>query len=78
VAERNDVILEINGNIEGKILLGDHSKGFYSDGSTRKWSIPAGRRRTSRIDSNGFPKTIPTLMFNGYSDKVASLYNRIA
>jgi sulfoxide reductase catalytic subunit YedY len=27
-----------------------------------------------RIDSSAFPKTIPTQMFNGYGDQVASLY----
>ena len=27
-----------------------------------------------RIDSSAFPKTIPTQMFNGYSDQVANLY----
>jgi sulfoxide reductase catalytic subunit YedY len=28
-----------------------------------------------RIDSSAFPKTIPTQMFNGYGDQVASMYS---
>jgi sulfoxide reductase catalytic subunit YedY len=47
--------------------------GFYSNvnpGQQNPWSQATERR----IDSSAFPKTIPTLMFNGYSDQVASLY----
>jgi sulfoxide reductase catalytic subunit YedY len=28
-----------------------------------------------RIVASVFPKTMPTLIFNGYADQVASLYN---
>jgi sulfoxide reductase catalytic subunit YedY len=49
--------------------------GFYSNVNPKvdhpRWS----QARERRIDSSAFPKTIPTLMFNGYADQVASLYN---
>jgi sulfoxide reductase catalytic subunit YedY len=49
--------------------------GFYSNVNPQvdhpRWS-QAHERRT---DSSAFPKTIPTLMFNGSADQVASLYN---
>ncbi|NYF80555.1 protein-methionine-sulfoxide reductase catalytic subunit MsrP [Granulicella arctica] len=49
--------------------------GFYSNVNPNvdhpRWS--QGHER--RIDSSVFPKTVPTLMFNGYGDQVASMYN---
>lgn len=49
--------------------------GFYSNVNPQvdhpRWS----QARERRIDSSAFPRTIPTLMFNGYADQVASLYN---
>jgi len=49
--------------------------GFYSNVNPKvdhpRWS----QAHERRIDSSAFPKTIPTLMFNGYADQVASLYN---
>jgi methionine sulfoxide reductase catalytic subunit len=49
--------------------------GFYSNVNPKvdhpRWS----QARERRIDSSAFPKTIPTLPFNGYADQVASLYN---
>ena len=49
--------------------------GFYSNVNPHvdhpRWS----QAHERRIDSGAFPKTIPTLMFNGYADQVASLYN---
>ncbi len=48
--------------------------GFYSNVNPKvdhpRWS----QARERRIDSSLLPRTIPTLMFNGYSDEVASLY----
>ena len=48
--------------------------GFYSNVNPNvdhpRWS----QAHERRIDSSPFPKTIPTLMFNGYGDQVASLY----
>ncbi len=48
--------------------------GFYSNVNPQvdhpRWS----QARERRIDSSPFPKTIPTLMFNGYGDQVASMY----
>jgi sulfoxide reductase catalytic subunit YedY len=48
--------------------------GFYSNVNPQvdhpRWS----QAHERRIDSSAFPKTIPTLMFNGYADQVASLY----
>jgi sulfoxide reductase catalytic subunit YedY len=49
--------------------------GFYSNVNPNvdhpRWS----QARERRIDSSFLPHTIPTQMFNGYSDQVASLYN---
>jgi sulfoxide reductase catalytic subunit YedY len=49
--------------------------GFYSNVNPKvdhpRWS----QARERRIDSSAFPRTIPTLPFNGYADQVASLYN---
>ena len=49
--------------------------GFYSNVNPQvdhpRWT----QSRERRIDSSAFPKTIPTQMFNGYADQVASLYN---
>jgi sulfoxide reductase catalytic subunit YedY len=48
--------------------------GFYSNVNPQvdhpRWS----QAHERRIDSSPFPKTIPTQMFNGYTDQVASLY----
>ncbi len=48
--------------------------GFYSNVNPKvdhpRWS----QARERRIDSSLLPRTIPTLMFNGYSDEVAGLY----
>ncbi len=48
--------------------------GFYSnvnpDYDNARWS----QAHERRIDSSAFPRNIPTQMFNGYSDEVASLY----
>ncbi len=48
--------------------------GFYSNVNPNvdhpRWS----QAHERRIDSSPFPKTIPTLMFNGYGDQVASMY----
>jgi sulfoxide reductase catalytic subunit YedY len=49
--------------------------GFYANVNPQvdhpRWS----QAHERRIDSSAFPKTVPTLMFNGYADQVASLYN---
>jgi len=49
--------------------------GFYSNVNPQvdhpRWS----QAHERRIDSSAFPHTIPTQMFNGYADQVASLYN---
>ena len=49
--------------------------GFYSNVNPEvdhpRWS----QARERRIDSSPFPHTVPTQMFNGYGDQVASLYN---
>jgi sulfoxide reductase catalytic subunit YedY len=49
--------------------------GFYSNVNPQvdhpRWS----QAHERRIDSSAFPKTIPTQMFNGYADQVASMYN---
>jgi sulfoxide reductase catalytic subunit YedY len=54
--------------------LNSHEYGFYSNVNPSvdhpRWT----QSRERRIDSSAFPKTIPTQMFNGYSDQVASLY----
>ena len=48
--------------------------GFYSNVNPQvdhpRWS----QAHERRIDSSAFPKTIPTQMFNGYGDQVASMY----
>ena len=48
--------------------------GFYSNVNPNvdhpRWS----QAHERRIDSSAFPRTIPTQMFNGYADQVASLY----
>jgi methionine sulfoxide reductase catalytic subunit len=48
--------------------------GFYSNVNPQvdhpRWS----QAHERRIDSSAFPKTVPTQMFNGYGDQVASLY----
>jgi methionine sulfoxide reductase catalytic subunit len=48
--------------------------GFYSNVNPQvdhpRWS----QAHERRIDSSAFPKTIPTLMFNGYGDQVAGMY----
>src|ERR1035437_16167 len=48
--------------------------GFYSNVNPNvdhpRWS----QAHERRIDSSAFPRTIPTLIFNGYGDQVASLY----
>ncbi|HTD95784.1 MAG TPA: protein-methionine-sulfoxide reductase catalytic subunit MsrP [Edaphobacter sp.] len=49
--------------------------GFYSNVNPKvdhpRWT----QSRERRIDSSAFPRTIPTLPFNGYGDQVASLYS---
>jgi sulfoxide reductase catalytic subunit YedY len=48
--------------------------GFYSNVNPNldnPWSQASERR----IDASAFPKTVPTLMFNGYADQVASMYS---
>jgi sulfoxide reductase catalytic subunit YedY len=49
--------------------------GFYSNVNPQvdhpRWS----QAHERRIDSSAFPKTIPTLMFNGYGDQVAGMYS---
>lgn len=49
--------------------------GFYSNVNPQvdhpRWS----QAHERRIDSGFLPHTIPTLMFNGYADQVASMYN---
>jgi len=49
--------------------------GFFSNVNPQvdhpRWS----QAHERRIDSSAFPRTIPTQMFNGYADQVASLYN---
>jgi sulfoxide reductase catalytic subunit YedY len=48
--------------------------GFYSNVNPQvdhpRWS----QAHERRIDASAFPKTIPTLMFNGYGDEVAGMY----
>jgi sulfoxide reductase catalytic subunit YedY len=48
--------------------------GFYSNVNPTvdhpRWT----QAHERRIDSSAFPKTIPTLMFNGYGDQVAGMY----
>jgi sulfoxide reductase catalytic subunit YedY len=49
--------------------------GFYSNVNPKVDRTPWDQDRERRIDSSAFPKSIPTQMFNGYADQVASLYN---
>jgi len=55
--------------------IGSGEYGFYANVNPQvdhpRWS----QAHERRIDASPFPKTIPTLMFNGYGDQVASLYN---
>jgi sulfoxide reductase catalytic subunit YedY len=48
--------------------------GFFSNVNPQvdhpRWS----QAHERRIDSSAFPKTVPTLMFNGYGDQVAGMY----
>ena len=54
--------------------IGANEYGFYSNVNPTvdhpRWS----QAHERRIDSSVFPHTIPTQMFNGYGDQVASLY----
>jgi methionine sulfoxide reductase catalytic subunit len=55
--------------------ISSNEYGFYSNVNSQvdhpRWS----QAHERRIDSNAFPKTIPTQMFNGYGDQVASMYS---
>lgn len=55
--------------------IASNEYGFYSNVNPKvdhpRWS----QAHERRIDSSPFPKTIPTQMFNGYGDQVASMYN---
>ena len=55
--------------------MASNEYGFYSNVNPNvdhpRWS----QKHERRIDSSAFPKTIPTQMFNGYGDQVASLYS---
>ena len=48
--------------------------GFYSNVNPSVTHTPWSQAHERRLDSSAFPKTIPTQMFNGYGDQVASLY----
>jgi len=54
--------------------LSSNEYGFYSNVNPQvdhpRWS----QAHERRIDASFLPKTIPTLMFNGYQDQVAGLY----
>ena len=54
--------------------ISSNEYGFYSNVNPTvdhpRWS----QAHERRIDSSPFPKTIPTQMFNGYGDQVASMY----
>jgi sulfoxide reductase catalytic subunit YedY len=54
--------------------IGSNEYGFYANVNPNvdhpRWS----QAHERRIDSSAFPHNIPTLMFNGYSDQVASMY----
>ncbi len=54
--------------------IGSGEYGFYANVNPTvdhpRWS----QARERRIDSSAFPHSVPTLMFNGYSDQVANLY----
>jgi len=49
--------------------------GFYSNVNPNVSNTPWSQAHERRIDSSPFPKTIPTQIFNGYGDQVASLYS---
>jgi methionine sulfoxide reductase catalytic subunit len=55
--------------------IASNEYGFYSNVNPQvdhpRWS----QAHERRIDSSAFPKTIPTQMFNGYGDQVASMYS---
>jgi sulfoxide reductase catalytic subunit YedY len=55
--------------------IASNEYGFYSNVNPTvdhpRWS----QAHERRIDSSPFPKTIPTQMFNGYGDQVASMYS---
>jgi sulfoxide reductase catalytic subunit YedY len=55
--------------------MASNEYGFYSNVNPKvdhpRWS----QAHERRIDSSPFPKTIPTQMFNGYADQVASMYS---
>ena len=48
--------------------------GFYSNVNPNYDNARWSQAHERRIDSSLIPRTIPTLMFNGYSDQVASMY----
>ena len=48
--------------------------GFYSNVNPNYDNARWSQAHERRIDSSLLPRTIPTLMFNGYSDQVASMY----
>jgi sulfoxide reductase catalytic subunit YedY len=48
--------------------------GFYSNVNPHYDNARWSQAHERRIDSSLIPRTIPTLMFNGYSDQVASMY----
>jgi sulfoxide reductase catalytic subunit YedY len=48
--------------------------GFFSNVNPNYDNARWSQARERRIDSSLLPRTIPTLMFNGYSDQVASMY----
>jgi sulfoxide reductase catalytic subunit YedY len=48
--------------------------GFYSNVNPSVTHTPWSQAHERRLDSSSFPKTIPTQIFNGYGDQVASLY----
>ena len=54
--------------------MASNEYGFYSNVNPKvdhpRWS----QANERRIDSSAFPRTIPTLLFNGYGDQVAALY----
>jgi len=48
--------------------------GFYSNVNPNYDNARWSQAHERRLDSSTFPRNIPTLMFNGYSDQVASMY----
>jgi sulfoxide reductase catalytic subunit YedY len=48
--------------------------GFFSNVNPNYDNARWSQAHERRIDSSAFPRTIPTQMFNGYSDQVASMY----